>query len=787
MQATVRYSQPAPWCVVVVSTLLGGLACLAQEGAPAPTGKIIVADVIPQGSHLVSNQQIMAYLKTRPGSEYKQDVVQEDVRTLYATKQFANIEVITRNEADGRVTVIFLIRDYPSKVENVVYQGAKHLKDDDLTTLTNIRKGSPLNPIANKLACQAIVRKYNEQGRPFASCQLLKGDQPGDTEVIFNITEGPVVCVRSIRFTGADTFVSGSVLMSHIHTSRKVFGLFGGKFQSQMLDADIAKLEEYYKGFGFLDVRIARELQYTPDGRDVDIVFHVHEGVRYQVKDIPQVSGLKSILPEQGEQLNKVRPGMYYEQSKIDGDINRIKDYVGYGGHEVQGRATPVYSTETPGLVTVQYEFEERAQARVGQIFIVGDERTRQNVILRQLGIYPGQVLSYPDLRFAEKNLARLNIFEVSPDGAIRPTVTVLDPDSDSEIKDILVTVQEANTGSLMFGVGVNSNAGLTGNIVLNERNFDITKWPGSIDELLSGNAFRGAGQEFRIEAVPGTQLQRYTVSWREPFLFDSLFSLGVSAYYYTRQYNEYDETRVGSKVTLGRKLNQYWTATGTIRVEDVGVFGVADYAPQEFQEVKGENFLAGFRAGLQRDSRDSYLRPTQGSLFSISYEEVVGDRIFPLVNAEFNDYFTIYQRADGSGRQVLAFRSAAGWAGENTPVFERFYAGGYSSIRGFAFRGVGPEEIGYKTGGTFMFLNSLEYQVPLLANDMVYAVGFVDSGTVESKLDIRDYRVSAGFGLRFVVPMLGPVPIALDFGFPIVRASTDNNQVFSFFMGFTR
>src|SRR5206468_705997 len=140
-----------------------------------------------------------------------------------------------------------------------------------------------------------------------------------------------------------------------------------------------------------------------------------------------------------------------------------------------------------------------------------------------------------------------------NPDQGLRPTVTV-DETSDSQVKDVIVHVNETQTGSLMFGVGVNSNAGLTGSIVLNERNFDILRPPTSFEDLLSGRAWRGAGQEFRIEAVPGTQFQRYTVSFREPFLLDSPVSLGLSAYYYTRAFNEYNEERVGGRVTLGYK-----------------------------------------------------------------------------------------------------------------------------------------------------------------------------------------------------------------------------------------
>src|SRR5262249_42117332 len=144
---------------------------------------------------------------------------------------------------------------------------------------------------------------------------------------------------------------------------------------------------------------------------------------------------------------------------------------------------------------------------------------------------------------------------------------SVLDPDSDNPFKDILVNVKETQTGSLLLGVGVNSDAGLVGSIVLNERNFDILRPPTSLDELLSGRAFRGAGQEFRAEAVPGTQLQRYPVSFREPFLFDSPYSLGLSAYYYDRSFNEYTESRLGGRVTVGRTLNQYWSASATLRL----------------------------------------------------------------------------------------------------------------------------------------------------------------------------------------------------------------------------
>jgi outer membrane protein insertion porin family len=758
------------------------LLCGAVVYAQAPTGKVTVDDVIPQGNHNVPPQRIVNTIKTRPGLEFSQDVLDEDVRRLYETKLFANVRTYIQRTPDNKVKVYFVVAEFPTLVQEVVYNGAKHLKAEDLEQLTGIRKGAPLNPIQNQMAKQAILRRYIEDGRLFASVDLVEGDKPGDTRVVFNITEGKVVKVSKIRFEGNSSFVSGARLNTQVDSTHRILWLFGGRYDPITADHDVTKLEEYYKSFGYHDVMVSRELQWDENGQTVSLVFHIHEGQRYKVASI-QLEGNKALGPDLLLTHIKQASGEWYDKGKVTTDINKIKDDYGYRGMGVTVREEDFYPA--PGQVAVHYEVQERPAARVADIKIAGNEVTKDNVILRQIPIYPGQTLTYPDLRLAEKNLARLNIFEMNPATGIRPTVSVIDPDSDTLYKDLLVQVQETPTGSLMFGVGVNSDAGLTGSIALNERNFDICRWPTSFDDLLSGHAFRGAGQEFRIEALPGTQVQRYSATFREPFLFDSMYSLSTSVYYFDRIYNEYTESRLGTRLTIGRKLNQYWSVSGTLRLEDVGVHDVPYYEPEDFQEVLGDHFLGGFRPSIQRDTRDSYLRPTEGSLIEASYEQFFGDYSFPQINLQASKYFTMYQRADGSGRHVLALRSQVGWTGDNTPVFERFYAGGFASLRGFEFRGVGPDVEGYKIGGDFLFLNSIEYQIPILANDYLWAVAFVDSGTVERSVELNDYRVSAGFGLRILVPMLGPVPIALDFGFPIVRANTDREQVFSFWVGF--
>jgi outer membrane protein insertion porin family len=775
-------------CLLVLLTA-AAIACAQTSSRP------IVTDVIISGNQSVTTYTILAKIKTRAGRPYDPEVLKEDLRTLTDMGSFRDVRPEVRSTADGKFLVEFHVTEHPNLIQDVIYKNARHLKPEDIDTLKVFKKGTPLNPMLVRMAVKDIKEFYRDKGYYFAEVQLEEGGNPGDKRIVFNVTEGHIVRVRHTNFVGNDTLATQARLRTQIDTSRMFLGLpIMGIFRPQLVDGDVLKVQEYYKNNGYLDATVSRELYFTPDLKDVDIVFHVYEGPRYHVKSVT-VEGSHNVSEDQLKTIIKLKPDDLYNESVVTADQRNIQDYIGWRGFKATVKKD-LYVTDA-GLVNVHYQVldEQPRPSRVGNIIIQGNDVTKERIIRRVLGIYPGQVLEYPQLRLAEQDLAKTQIFENSPDKGIRPTVEV-DPRTDTpdnEYKDILVTVKEAPTGSLMLGVGVNSSDGLVGNIVLNERNFDILRPPESFSDIFSGRAWRGGGQEFRIEASPGIFMQRYTVSWREPYLFDLPYSLGVSGYYWDRFYDEDTEHRLGLRVVLGKQLNRYWSIAGSVRVEGVNIDNVSDFAPPIYLEQRNKEFiLVGPRATLTYDSRDSYLKPTKGGNVEISAEEVLGSFQFPILNLEAHKYFTVYQRPDGSGKQVVALRSVTSWEGDNAPVFERFYAGGFQTIRGFFFRGVGPFQIGadqnlYRVGGNFMFLNSIEYQIPIKANDNLYAVAFIDSGTDNPNVSLRDYRVSAGVGLRIVVPMMGPVPIALDFAVPIRRDPQDDLQVFSFYVGLFR
>jgi outer membrane protein insertion porin family len=343
-----------------------------------------------------------------------------------------------------------------------------------------------------------------------------------------------------------------------------------------------------------------------------------------------------------------------------------------------------------------------------------------------------------------------------------------------------------------MFGVGVNSDAGLVGSIILDEQNFDWTRWPTGWEDIRNGTAWRGGGERLRLEAVPGTQVQRYMVTFQEPyftFLDDKAVQLGLNGYYYDRIYPEWQERRIGGRVSLGYQFTHDLTGTVGFHGENVRITNPEYITVPDLNLVLGNNPLYGFQFGLCHDTRDNAFLATEGHQISASFEEVVGKFDFPRVLLSANQFFKLSERPDMSGRQVLSLSATVGWTGDNTPIFERFYGGGFSSIRGFEFRGVSPRDpaTGMVTGGNFELLTSIQYLFPITNDDMLRGVVFVDAGTIESSIKNwdKDFRVAPGFGLRIVVPMMGPAPIALDFAFPIATAPGDQKQVFSFFVGF--
>lgn len=343
--------------------LLAATHSVCAQMAPASAAdRLVVAEVIVQGSEKIATPTVLTYVKTRPGGDYNPDIVQEDTRNLIGSKLFVDVRVQVATVGKQRVNVYFLLCDLPNEIAKVEYRGAKHFTDDELQGMTRLHRGAPLNPTDNKLACQKIIRAYYNKGRPFADCYLIHGNRPSDHDVIFQITEGPQVAISDLRFTG-NTFVGGDVLATHIQSSKQVLG-FGGDFNRELIEADAGKLREYYMQFGYHDVQISYAVQMQPDGRHVALVFHIREGTRYRLQETPTVVGsLRIPRKEDLEAVLQFKSRDWYDGRKIKRGEQEIRDWYGFQGFDVRVQAVPYFSNEQPGFVLVRYEVDDRNSA----------------------------------------------------------------------------------------------------------------------------------------------------------------------------------------------------------------------------------------------------------------------------------------------------------------------------------------------------------------------------------------------------------------------------------------
>ena len=357
------------------------------------------------------------------------------------------------------------------------------------------------------------------------------------------------------------------------------------------------------------------------------------------------------------------------------------------------------------------------------------------------------------------------------------------------QFADLIVNVKEQQTGRFMFGVGMNSDAGLTAQVILDEYNFDWRRFPRGIDDIIDGGAWRGGGQRLRIEAIPGSQLQRYMVNFTEPYLLDTNVSLNLSGFLYDRRYLDWDEQRLGGRVGLGYRLTPDLSIRSSLRLENVNVSDPRTNTVPQLNEVIGDNSLYSGGITLSHDTRDSAFAPTEGHLLELTFEQAFCSYTYPRGVVDYRRYFLLKERPDGSGRHVLGTSLRTGISGTDTPLYENFFAGGYSTLRGFRFRSATPQVNGVYVGGELSLLGSTEYTFPITADDMLKGVVFCDFGTIEEELEIEwdDFRVAVGTGLRVSIPAMGPAPIALDLAVPIAREQTDRIQNFSFFVGFGR
>jgi len=757
-------------CLVAVACLVGGLVA-EEAGKDGPR----IAQVVIRGNHRVSTHRILGQMRLREGSRYTPEAVDEDFKRIYGLGEFDNLIIRPERQAEGLVLVVE-VTERPV-LEGLEFEGNRAFDDEDLTGTVGVEPGNLIDRHKVFTGVQAIERLYRDKGYYFISVELDEGLLRQKQVARYTIAEGPRVRVRHIKFVGNDSISAGE-LRQHMETRTWFPFIIPGLYDEEKLQHDVVSIRNYYVEQGFLDIQVGRELEFSDDKEELTVRIIIEEGPRYQVRSLA-LEGVERFSRSLLKKRMELGPGEPYTADTVRRDVALIRETYGEVGY-ISTSVKPVIDfTEEPGQVDVVFQVKEGRQVEIGEIRIEGNRLTQDKVIRRELRFYPEEPVNTKLIEKAKTRLSGSGLFER---GSVQiSTIPTADPD----VADILVRVEETETANLIFGAGVSSNSGVLGTISLTQRNFDAADWPKSNDEFWRGEAFRGAGQNFSIVLEPGTELQRYRVGFRDPHIFDTEYSFSSSVFFFDRIRDAYDERRIGGRFGFGREIREDLRAFVNLRLEDIRISDLDNVVPADVRDVEGSSGLTSVEVGLTKDTTDSFLFPTEGYRITGAVEQagaLGGDYDFTRFTVDARRYWTV-TRDVLDRKTVLAIHGRTGFIAGDAPIFERFFAGGHGSIRGFEFRGVGPRVLDTAIGGDFLALASAEYSFPIFGQNLT-GVLFLDTGTVEENIEITTWRASVGAGVRFTVPFFGPVPFALDFGVPISKDGDDEEEVFSFSIG---
>jgi outer membrane protein insertion porin family len=681
-------------------------------------------------------------------------------------------------------------------------------KDKSLLKIMGFKRGDPIDPVLARIGAEHLQEFYLKKGFPFNNVELDE-KKVSEKEAIYtyNITEGPRVKIKSVKFVG-NRNVKTRVLKGAAKSSKKKWFILAKDYYEETVAEDVRRLQDKYWERGFLNYTITAKKEFSKNRRKVRIIFEIIEGPAYTVDKIVfsgtdklYALGIDETLSEQAlKKRLKLKEGETYIDPKAQADAKWLRQI--YGQHGFVDAEVQLLKPEfIPGTTAcnIRFDITEGQQFRIGRIDITGNKQTQDKVVRRILDSYdflPGKIYN-SDVApkrgggQLEQDIQRTILAQevtITPVGGVEPGQ-----------KNVEVNIKEGQTGMVMLGAGVGSDSGLMGQLVLEQKNFDINDWPESFREFITGQAFKGAGQQLRISLQPGTEISQHSVSFTEPYFKDKPVWFSLRGSSWERERESYEEGRLKGSAGFGQRYQwRYrddWRKSIDFRLENVDVDDLDFDAPQEIRDVKGKNFLAGVKLGARKDLTDNRFRPTEGYILDAGYEQLSGDFTFGVLSGTYTTYRTLYEDLAGR-RTILATKLYGATVLGTAPSFEKFYAGGMGAlygIRGFEYRGVSPRGTPVvdgvpvvdakkkdPIGSDWIFLAGSELIVPVV-KESLSALFFVDSGTVES----GSYRASAGTGIELLIPQwFGPVPMRFGVAAPFLKDDQDDTEAFFFSVG---
>jgi len=767
------------YCVLLALLIYWAPQAPAQV-APQRVQQIEVRHVGPAAA---SDELIRANIRVKVGDPLVKTNVDDDVRNLYNTGYFYNIRV-AEERVDGGVKLIYVVQGKPV-LTDVRFVGNTKFSTSKLQKELTSKIGQPLDERKLFADAQKIQTKYQKAGyqRTKAEYKLNINENAGRGSVTIEITEAPKVKITDIQFVGAAAFTEKE-LAKQLKTKEKwMFSWLTGsdKFKDDQFDEDKERLADFYRNKGYLDFEIKSvDYEYPRPDRMV-IKFQLFEGKQYKVGAVA-VKGNAVFPTTELERDIRMTAGQTFTPEGQRKDVDSLRDFYGSKGYiDARVNAVRTPNTET-GNMDVTYQVAENDKSYVEKIEIKGNVKTKDKVIRRELAISPGETFDMVRVRLSKQRLENLNYFE-KVDAQPEPTEV-------RDRKNLVVSVEEKNTGNMSVGAGFSSIESVVGFVEVSQGNFDMFKPPW----------FTGGGQKMRLRASYGSQRQDYLLSFVEPWFLDRKLAFSVDLYHRNTAFQSalYDQVQTGMRLGLEKALwTDFFRGNVSYTIEDVGISNVDPAASPELRAENGTQIVSKIGAGLVYDSRTGGLVPTGGQRLEFISElaggPVGGEADFYRLELRGSQYLRGFW--EGQTWEIIGrIGTIQAYGGDRITLFNRYFLGGPRTMRGFRFGDVSPRDsLTEPLGGNTYWLGSVEYSIPLIDRlrfAMFYDIGNVYSSSFSFNPNTakgeRMFQDNVGFGLRINIPNLGP--LRLDYGIPLATDRFQNKSGrFNFDVGFTR
>lgn len=716
----------------LLPTLLCLLTILTTADAALTIRKIEIL-----GNRRIDSGTILNRIKSKVGEPLSPETLRKDIRAIYGMGgYFENVQVESEPVEDG-IRLIFRVTEKPI-ISEITIKGNKELEEGKIRDILEVRIGSPYDQRRIKKDKAAIRKLYRNEGFHFSKIDIkVEDDKNRNKKLLYTIQEGKKVIIGEIFLKGSKQIKPGEIKKKAMETKEHWMLSFissAGVYKREILDIDLARIKDFYYSRGYLEVKVGEpEISFKKprrrthdrfyewfkgwgwDKNEVAVTIPIDEGKQYKIGKM-SFQGNHAISSEVLASALTSRAGEIFSSERIRKDISIISHLYGKKGHAFANGSPLTDLNREARTVDLTWDIDEGQRVYIGEINILGNVRTRDNVIRREIRFNEGDQYNIAKIDRSKVRIRNTGFFKnVQIQTNRRPGEQVVDLD---------IKVEEQQTGSLSFGIGASSTQGLIGS-------FDVRQ----------KNIF-GTGREVNISAVLGGQDSSFNVRFVEPWLYDREVSLGANLFKSISDYDSFREETLGGGITFGRSLDEYSRGSVGINYEKIHYTNV----DQGFDSnLIQEQSVFDITLGWKRNTVDNIMDPTRGYLArtSLKFAGLLG-------NAKFNKYyFTDRIFTKGPGKITFSINGKAGYVDVSStneiPVSELYYLGGIESLRGYQYRSLGPRNFfGSLIGGRKMLLANSEMYFPVAPSAGLKGFLFFDIGKVYdpvSETAISSYR----------------------------------------------